>query len=186
MSASSAVAYRSRTPLAALADPVGTVAALAADPGRDADRLHRAVQLRSAPPSGQLRMDVADQQLAAARVRRGRPDRGRAHARPRSLRRRRDRALQHHRRVAHARRDGKHARVEPDRARDRSRRRADQRRAGRLRKASADPRHAGDALDLRRARDQGPAGAGRARSHSPTRRSSPTRSRRGASSSSAS
>ena len=36
MSASSAVAYRSRQPLAALADPVGAAAALAADPRRDA------------------------------------------------------------------------------------------------------------------------------------------------------
>ena len=63
-----------------------------------------------------------------------------------------------------------HARLEPDPG-DRRGRRPHQRRARRLRTAAADPRHPRDALDLPGARDQGPAGAGRRRSRSPTRRS---------------
>ncbi len=110
---------------------------------------------------GQLRVDVRRQHVDAARVRGGRAEHRRPHARPRPVGGRNDRPDEQLGRDAHARGGRKHDRLVTADAPGRCCRRGDQRHPRRIRAASANPSHAGDALHLPGARDQGAAAARR-------------------------
>ena len=170
--------------MAPLARAEHVLPALVRDPRRADTALHRAVPRPAQRLPRHVRVDIGCQHRCPDSPRGGRPNDRRDHPRHRPFRRRRHRRLERTRGNAHEGQPRQHGRLVARDPRSRRGLRCHQRDTRRLRPPPADPCHAGNARDPAGAGDLDPPGAGRLRSHLPTRTRSQARKDRGASSSS--